>query len=166
MTLVLRLIMNDGFSNRLLRVLPSFMGKSLVIAVKSSTKRNNKTRSCTWAKRIYIWRLLSSCRAPLNRSFCFKPTSSWKMSFPFSFVLFRWRRFWLRLAPKSTRAKSLTTRRRSTLPCTAGALFIYLSRCVSRCMYRYRSIYIWIYRYIYRCIRICICICRDVCGNI
>jgi len=42
------------------------MGKSLVIAVRSSTKRNNKTRSCTWAKRIYIWRLLSSCRAPFK----------------------------------------------------------------------------------------------------
>jgi len=42
------------------------MGKSLVIAVKSSTKRNNKTRSCTWAKRIYVWQLLSSCRAPLT----------------------------------------------------------------------------------------------------
>jgi len=42
------------------------MGKSLVIAVKRSTKRNNKTRSCTWAKRIYIWRLLSSCRGPLK----------------------------------------------------------------------------------------------------
>jgi len=50
-TLVLRLIMNDGFrfdlANRVFRVLPGFMGKSLVIAVKSSTKRNNKTRSCT-----------------------------------------------------------------------------------------------------------------------
>jgi len=44
------------------------MGKSLVIAVKSSTKRNNTTCSCTWAKRIYIWRLLSSCRAPLRRA--------------------------------------------------------------------------------------------------
>jgi len=42
------------------------MGKSLVIAVRSSTERNNKTRSCTWAKRIYLWRLLSSCRAPLT----------------------------------------------------------------------------------------------------
>jgi len=51
MTLVLRLIMNGGFSfdmaNRVFRVLPGFMGKSLVIAVRSSTKRNNKTRSCT-----------------------------------------------------------------------------------------------------------------------
>jgi len=51
MTLVLRLIMNDGFSfdsaNRVFLVLPGFMGKSLVIAVKSSTKRNNKTRSGT-----------------------------------------------------------------------------------------------------------------------
>jgi len=51
MTLVLRLIMNGGFSfdsaDRVLRVLPGFMGKSLVIAVRSSTKRNNKTRSCT-----------------------------------------------------------------------------------------------------------------------
>jgi len=46
MTLVLRLIMNGGFSfdsaNRMFRVLPGFMGKSLVIAVRSSTKRNNK----------------------------------------------------------------------------------------------------------------------------
>jgi len=43
--------MNGGFSfdsaNRVIRVLPDFMGKSLVIAVKSSTKRNNKTRSYT-----------------------------------------------------------------------------------------------------------------------
>jgi len=41
MTLVLRLIMNGGFSfdsaNRVFRVLPGFMGKSLVIAVRSST---------------------------------------------------------------------------------------------------------------------------------
>jgi len=35
-------------------------------AVRSLTKRNNKTRSCTWAKRIHLWRLLSSCRAPLR----------------------------------------------------------------------------------------------------
>jgi len=38
MTLVLRLIMNGGFSfdsaNRVFRVLPGFMGKSLVIAVE------------------------------------------------------------------------------------------------------------------------------------
>ena len=38
MTLVLRLIMNGGFSfdsaNRVFRVLPGFMGKPLVIAVK------------------------------------------------------------------------------------------------------------------------------------
>ena len=51
MTLVLRLIMNGGFSfdsaNRVFRVFPGFMGKSLVIAVRSSTKRNDKTRSCT-----------------------------------------------------------------------------------------------------------------------
>jgi len=52
--------------NRLFRVLPGFMGKSLVIAVRSSTERNNKPRSCTWAKRIYIWRLLIRCRAPLT----------------------------------------------------------------------------------------------------
>jgi len=41
MTLVLRLIMNGGFSfdsaNRVFRVLPGFMGKSLVVAVRSST---------------------------------------------------------------------------------------------------------------------------------
>jgi len=42
------------------------MSKSLMTAVRSSTKRNNEIRSCTWAKRIYIWRLLSSCRAPLR----------------------------------------------------------------------------------------------------
>ena len=51
MTLVLRLLMNGGFSfdsaNRVFRVLPGFMGKSLVIAVKISTERNNKIRSCT-----------------------------------------------------------------------------------------------------------------------
>jgi len=50
-TFVLRLIINGGFSfdsaNRVLRVLLGFMGKSLVIAVRSSTKRNNKTRSWT-----------------------------------------------------------------------------------------------------------------------
>jgi len=38
MTLVLQLLMNGGFSfdsaNRVFRVLPGFMGKSLVIAVK------------------------------------------------------------------------------------------------------------------------------------
>ena len=33
--------------NRLFRVLPGFTGKSPVIAVRSSTKRNNKIRSCT-----------------------------------------------------------------------------------------------------------------------
>jgi len=37
--------MNGGFSfvsaNRVFQVLPGFMGKSLVIAVRSSTKRNN-----------------------------------------------------------------------------------------------------------------------------
>jgi len=41
MPLVLRLIMNGGFSfdsaNRLFRVLPGFMGTPLVIAVRSST---------------------------------------------------------------------------------------------------------------------------------
>ena len=51
MTVVLRLIMNDGFSfdsvNLVFRVLPGFMIKSLVIAVRSSTECNNKTRSCT-----------------------------------------------------------------------------------------------------------------------
>jgi len=51
MTLVLRLIMYGGFSfdsaNRLFRVLPGFMGKSLVLAVRSSRERNNKIRSCT-----------------------------------------------------------------------------------------------------------------------
>jgi len=51
MTLGLRLLMNGGFSfdsaNRVFRVLPGFMGKSLVIAVRSSTERNKTTRSCT-----------------------------------------------------------------------------------------------------------------------
>jgi len=41
MALVLRLIMNGGFSfdsaNRVFRVFPGVMGKSLVIAVRSST---------------------------------------------------------------------------------------------------------------------------------
>jgi len=50
MTLVLQLLMNGGFSfdsaNRVFRVLPGFMGKSLVIAVRSATERNNKIRSC------------------------------------------------------------------------------------------------------------------------
>jgi len=45
---MLRLIMNDGFSfdYRLFRILPGVMGKTLVIAVRSSKERNNKTRSC------------------------------------------------------------------------------------------------------------------------
>jgi len=64
MTLVPRLLMNGGFSfdsaNRVFWVLPGFMGNLLVIAVKSSTKRNNKTRSCTWAKRIYIYNLVAA----------------------------------------------------------------------------------------------------------
>ena len=55
-TLVLRLIVNDDFSfdsvNRLFRVLPVFFVKSLMIAVRSSTERNNKIRSCTRAKQI------------------------------------------------------------------------------------------------------------------
>jgi len=42
------------------------MGNSFLIAIRSSTERNNKIRSCTWAKRSYLWRLLSSCRAPLT----------------------------------------------------------------------------------------------------
>ena len=46
MTLVLRLIMNGGFSfdsaNRVFRVLPGFMGKPLVIAVRS--QRNVTTK--------------------------------------------------------------------------------------------------------------------------
>ena len=33
--------------NRLFGVLPGFMGKSLVIAVRSSTERDNRIRSCT-----------------------------------------------------------------------------------------------------------------------
>ena len=33
--------------SRMFRALPGFMGKSRVITVKSSTKRNNNTRSCT-----------------------------------------------------------------------------------------------------------------------
>jgi len=43
MTLVLPLIMNGGFSfdwaNRVFRVLPGFMGKSLVIAVQNVTTK-------------------------------------------------------------------------------------------------------------------------------
>ena len=71
MTLMLRLKMNDGFSfdssiacSEFFR---GFMRKSMVIAVRSSTERNDKTRSCTVATRVYIWRLLSSCRAPLTQ---------------------------------------------------------------------------------------------------
>jgi len=48
-TLVLRQKKERRFQarhvNRLFRVLPGFMGKSLVIAVRSSTERNNKTES-------------------------------------------------------------------------------------------------------------------------
>jgi len=53
--------MNGGFSfdlsiacSELFRVA---WGKSLVIAVKSATERNNKTRSCTGAKRMNEARL-------------------------------------------------------------------------------------------------------------
>jgi len=70
-TLVLRLTMNDGFSfdssiacSKFFRV--SWVKRWWSPSVRSSTERNNKTRSCTWAERIYIWRLLSSCRAPLK----------------------------------------------------------------------------------------------------
>jgi len=46
--------------DRVFRVLPGFLGKSLVIVFRSSTKRNNRTRSCTWAKRIFWWRLVAA----------------------------------------------------------------------------------------------------------
>ena len=87
-TLVLRLIMNDGFSfdssiacSELFRV---SWGKSLVNAVRSSTKRNNKTHSCTRAKQIYIWRLFSSCVAPLSSSRARCPDSAARQRAPVS----------------------------------------------------------------------------------
>ena len=74
MTLVLRLIMNDGFSFDLSIACSEFFRVSWVNRCWSSsevqqnvTTFSNKIRSCTWAKRIYIWRLLSSCRASLIR---------------------------------------------------------------------------------------------------
>jgi len=73
MTLVLRLIMNDGFSFDFSIACSEFFRVSWVNRCWSSsevqqnvTTFNNKLRSCTWAKRIYVWRLLSSCRASLR----------------------------------------------------------------------------------------------------
>jgi len=72
MTLVLRLLIDGGFSFDLYIACAEFFRVSWVNRWWSpsevQTKRNNKTRSCTWAKRIYTWRLLSSCRAPLTRA--------------------------------------------------------------------------------------------------
>ena len=62
--------------DRLFRALPGFAGKSLLIVVRSSRNRYHKTRSCAWAKRMYLWRLLSSCRAPLRVNMS-SPSSVW-----------------------------------------------------------------------------------------
>jgi len=70
MTLVLWLIMNDGFSfdssitcSELSRVSWVNLGY-----IAGDRRQNLKTenRSGTWAKRFYLWRSLSSCRAPLR----------------------------------------------------------------------------------------------------
>jgi len=73
MTLVLRLIMIDGFSFDFSIACSEFFRVSWVNCwwlpsevQQNVTTFNNKNRSCTWAKRIYIWRLLHSCRAALN----------------------------------------------------------------------------------------------------
>jgi len=64
--------MNDGFSFDFPIACSEFFRVSWVNRWWSPsevqpnlTTFNNKIRSCTWAKWTYIWRLLSSCRAPL-----------------------------------------------------------------------------------------------------
>ena len=44
------------------------MGKSRINRWWSPSELETEIRSGTWAKRFYLWRLLSSCRAPLTRS--------------------------------------------------------------------------------------------------
>jgi len=80
MTLVLWLIMNDGFSfdssitcSELLRVSWVNLG---YIAGWSPSELETEIRSGTWAKRIYLERLLSSCRAPLTPSATARSTST------------------------------------------------------------------------------------------
>jgi len=43
------------------------MGKSRINRWWSPSELETEIRSGTWAKRFYLWRLLSSCRAPSNR---------------------------------------------------------------------------------------------------
>jgi len=52
--------------NRLFRIVPGFMGKSRIHRWWSPSELETETRSGTWAKRFYLWRLLSRCRAPLT----------------------------------------------------------------------------------------------------
>jgi len=54
--------------NHLFRIVPGFMGKSKINRWWSASELETEIRSDTWAKRFYIWCLLSSCRAPLTRS--------------------------------------------------------------------------------------------------
>jgi len=54
--------------NHLFRIAPGFMGKSRINRWWSRSELETEIRSGTWAKRFHIWRLLSSCGAPLNTS--------------------------------------------------------------------------------------------------
>jgi len=54
------------FFNHLFWVVPGFMGKSRIKRWWSPSELETEIRSSTWAKRFYLWRLLSSCRAPLR----------------------------------------------------------------------------------------------------
>jgi len=54
--------------NHLFRVVPGFMGKSRLNRWWSPSELETEIRSGTWAKRFHLWRLLSSCRAPLTRT--------------------------------------------------------------------------------------------------
>jgi len=52
--------------NNFFRIVPDCMGKSRINCWWSPSERETEIRSGTWAKRFYLWRLLSSCRAPLS----------------------------------------------------------------------------------------------------
>jgi len=52
--------------NHLFQIVPCFMGKSRINRWWSPSELETEIRSGTWAKRFYLWRLLSSCRAPLT----------------------------------------------------------------------------------------------------
>ena len=50
----------------LFRIVPCVMGNSRIHRWWSPSDLETEIRSGTWAKRLYIWRLLSSCRKPLT----------------------------------------------------------------------------------------------------